>query len=107
MEASTFERIVALVLGLIVLLFTAYTQFMISGFLEVFLDIGKELPQSTRLIFATYRWWLLLALAAVVGVYLVTFRQRKLGWWPLGVSVFLAAILLPFTVWSMYAPVMQ
>ncbi|MCG7936829.1 MAG: hypothetical protein JAY68_19485 [Candidatus Thiodiazotropha taylori] len=104
-EVTSFEQLLAGFMGLVVVVFTAYSQFMISGFLELFSETQTELPHSTQLVFATYRWWLLLAIGAMLGMYQVVLRKRRVGWWPIVTSLILVGVLLPITVWSMYAPI--
>ena len=106
-EITPIEKYVAILFGLLVIAFTAYSQFMISGFVELFSEIEVEIPKSTQLIFATYRWWVLLAVVAIIGVFQAIYLKARNGLWLVSGAMLIAFILLPITVWSMYAPVMQ
>lgn len=106
-EITITEKICASVVAGGVLVFAAYSQFLLSDFEELFSDLGSELPVETKIVLATYRWWLLLPGAALVGVYLVARRRNRMGWWPILGAGLLVLVLLPVMVWSMYAPVIE
>ena len=106
-EISTIEKFAAVFVGLLVLAFTAYSQVMITGFVELFSEIEVEIPNSTQLVFSTYRWWILIAVIAVIGIFQIIYLKTRKGWWFVSTAIIFAAILLPITVWSMYAPVLQ
>lgn len=103
---SLAEKIVASVAVALVLLFTAYSQWMLSNFQQLFAGMNIDLPLSTRLVLETYRWWSLLAVGSLAGIYAVIAFNNRAGWWPIAVAVALSAILFPLIVRTMYAPIM-
>ncbi|MES9825554.1 MAG: hypothetical protein ABW127_14095 [Candidatus Thiodiazotropha endolucinida] len=105
-EISTIEKFVAILFALIVCVFTVYTQFVIAGFDELFSETNVVIPKSTQLVFTTFRWWVLLLVIAVIGVYQVIYVKNRKGWWLLSSALIFITALLPITVWSMYEPFM-
>lgn len=105
-EITLIEKYLTILSGLFVFAFTAYSQSMISGFVELFSGMEGEIPKITQLVFATYRWWVLLAVMAILGIfYTVYFKSRK-GMWLVIVPLLISFVLLPVMVWSMYAPIL-
>ena len=106
-EITLIEKYVTILFGLLVFAFTAYSQFMISGFVELFSEMEVEIPKSTQLVFATYRSWALLAVMAILGIFQAFYFKSRKGMWLVCVALLFSVVLLPITVWSMYAPVME
>jgi hypothetical protein len=99
------ERIIVVVLFLPTVVFAVYSQYLVSGIEELVSNSDMQVPSSTALVFATYRSWLVLPVVAAIGSYFVLIRKSSLGWWGLFVAVAISLILLPVTVWTMYAAI--
>ena len=100
------EKFIAITIVLITILFNMYSYHLVSGLIDVFSEMEINIPQQTNIVMATFRYWFVFTLLGLIGAFLVIHKHNRKGWWLLiisGISVF---ILLPITVWSMYAPVL-
>ena len=100
-EAYIIEK--SVVLGSV---FWAGAVLYLSQFQALFREFDLPLPASTRFVLASYPWWGILMLAAMLGGRLLWRGRRRAGWLLVFTPLVIATILFPFAVWAMYAPVL-
>ncbi len=78
--------------------------FVVPQFAEMFAGFGAELPPATRLLLATYRWWLALpVLVVVIGMAWPKPNDRAAA--AVISGLFLAIAMVVFVTWAGYAPI--
>ncbi|MDZ4811628.1 MAG: hypothetical protein SGI99_03325 [Pseudomonadota bacterium] len=78
--------------------------FVVPRFAEVFAGFGAELPPATRLLLATYRWWLAFpVLVVVIGMAWPKSNDRATA--AVISGLFLAIAMIVFVTWACYAPI--
>ena len=115
----------ALVIIILILMFTTIMVFIIPAFKEMFAALGAKLPASTLVVigisdfFVRYGWaftpvMLMVVTCAVAGISMRYKRDAPMSnvihWWVAGtliLSVIFFAALILFSVASMYAPVFR
>ena len=80
---------------------------MVSEFNELFKESNADLPIQTTITVSTYMLWLLFSIPSFFGTYLLFFNKNRKGWLFVGFSVLSVLIILPFTVWSLYSPILE
>lgn len=88
-----------------VLVVAAVAAFFVPGFVEMFRGFGAELPQATRLLVDTYRWWPLLSL--IVPLVWVLSPRHLRALLALVTGVLLALALSLFGIWACYMPLIR
>ncbi len=78
--------------------------FVVPRFAEVFAGFGAELPLETRLLLATYRWWMAFpVLVVVIGMAWPKPNDRATA--AVISGLFLAIAMVVFVTWACYAPI--
>jgi hypothetical protein len=77
---------------------------VVPQFNVMFVNFGADLPLSTRIVLATFRWWGVLVLVVVAVWFAWPNRADRVGV-AIGLSVALAAALFLFGLYACYAPV--
>lgn len=80
--------------------------FLVSDFIELFENTNSELPFQTSFIISTYMFWALLSVPSFYSSYLLITKETINSWWFVAFSVVSVLVILPFTVWGLYAPVL-
>ena len=80
--------------------------FVVPRFAEVFAGFGAELPLETRLLLATYRWWLALpVLVVVIGMSWPKPIDRATA--AVVSGLILAIAMVAFVMWACYVPIFK
>lgn len=98
-------RVTAILALLFVVACHAYGFYLISSFQDLFATGEMTVPSQTRLVLDTYKYWLLFPLLAIAGCVMIFWTQDRRGWYLLAIAVLSVLVILPLTVWAMYAPV--
>ncbi len=69
-----------------------------------FAGFGADLPWTSRLLLASYRWWLVFPLLVLaIGLTWPVAKDRMVA--AVASGAFFAALMFAFTIWSCYAPI--
>ena len=79
---------------------------VVPEFAGVFKGFGDELPAETRILLATYRYWLGLPFILAL-VWLLGPRERVRHLALMGTSLVLAAVMFLYGLWSCYSPIFR
>jgi len=104
-EGTIFGLVVAI---LVSLFYGFVTLFLIPRFGGLFEDMeAKRLPPITEFAFATYPYWNVFSLIALLGSVLVFRGKIKVGWILLIIGAVSVVAVIPYVVHAMYAPVFE
>ena len=99
------------VLAMFLLLFVgashAWGYYLLASFQKLFTTGGIPIPPLTRVILVTHKYWLLFPVLGLAGCVMLFWSKDRRGWYLLTMALLSVLILLPLTVWAMYAPVTQ
>jgi hypothetical protein len=79
--------------------------FIVSPFEAVFDSFGGNLPVSTLVLLATYKYWGILAIVSLVVLARLHQGKGKGLRRVLSAMAVATGLLVPFTCWAMYSPV--
>ena len=104
-RADIWDKGIATGALVIVTGFYAFVIYAIPMYQELFRDFETSLPISTRIVFGTYLYWSIFFVAlGVGGCTLILLRGDRRGWYFLAPALLSIFVLLPVTIWAMYAP---
>jgi type II secretory pathway component PulF len=104
-------KILAILTAISILVYGIGVHFLIPEFERLFIEFKTELPFVTKLVFATYRYWLIL-LVIPIGIYVKYLNKEELTTKIENRILFLfvamllfSIVLLPLLVTVMYLPI--
>ena len=100
------QRALAVLVTLLVVGFYVNVFFLLPEFDSIFRNAGLMIPWHTQVVLDTYKFWFLFLVMALVGFALVWWRQSRHGWYLLVAAVVSVLVLMPFTIWALYQPVL-
>ena len=106
-QADIWDKGIATGALVIVIGFYGYVVYSVPAYEELFRDFEMSLPISTQIVFGTYLYWSIFVVLGVVGCTLILWRSDRRGWFFLVPALLSVFVLLPVTVWAMYAPILD
>lgn len=100
---STSRRANSIHGALVGVALAAFVYIVVPRFRPILDPLGRDLPRSTRLLFALYPWVFVVPLFSMAGAYLVPRASRRAILVVLGTYVVAAAVIV-FVFWALYSP---
>ncbi len=107
-RADVWDKGIAIGALVIVAGFYAYVVYSAPAYQELFRDFDVSLPIITRIVFGSYLYWSIFFVAlGAVGCTVIMLRGDRRGWYFLVPALLSMYVVLPVTVWAMYAPIFE
>ena len=88
--------------------FYVYVIYLGQEYRELFRAFDAPLPIITRIVLGTYFYWsVLFVVLGALGCALILLRRDRRGWLFLFPVLISMVVVLPISVWAMYAPIFE
>lgn len=103
----TMQRsFIPLILTVYIIIFSILAFAIVGAFDEIFRSLGATLPMQTELLLSSYKYWGILAVIPAIAFYNSLQKDVKVSASLLIGTIFISILLLLFTIWGIYSPVL-